>query len=340
MSSTSFILLLLSLLQSSLLVHAQRTGGNLSNCKSGCQLGELCIGNPFSQIVEDSECYKCAGGREYWPCNFETLCYCNDADEDAPRIPPAPKSGVKVNENIDPCIHILTQDVFDRIVQPTTEEAKALYTYDGLCNAIALYNSNHNEKFAMMGNEEQIRAELAAFLAHTAVDTFGYSITREEIHCVDPISGSDGKTYCQVCTEGDYNTQTKTCTQNYFENTLDPKRSYQEYCELGRQPPQGCQCSKETITPLNDGYIPASNAYFTRGTIQVSWNYDYYGASQALTGSGDLLCDNPDLVSTNPQLAWGVGIYKWMEKMKDGTTGSTAHKQILKGNFGGSVKVS
>ena len=40
-----------------------QTGGNLSNCKSGCQLGELCVGNPFSQPVSDDECLTCAGGR-------------------------------------------------------------------------------------------------------------------------------------------------------------------------------------------------------------------------------------------------------------------------------------
>lgn len=57
-----------------LLIHAQ-TGGNLSNCKGGCQLGEVCIGNPFSQPVSDDECNTCAAGRYWWPCNFETLWY-------------------------------------------------------------------------------------------------------------------------------------------------------------------------------------------------------------------------------------------------------------------------
>lgn len=69
-------------------------------------------------------------------------------------------------------------------------------------------------------------------------------------------------------------------------------------------------------------------------------SYDYYGASQSMTGSGNLLCENPDLVSTNPMLAWGVGLYKWMEKMTFGTQGQTAHRQILDGaNFGGTVEV-
>lgn len=87
------------------------------------------------------------------------------------------------------------------------------------------------------------------------------------------------------------------------------------------------------------GYIAASDAYFGRGSIPLTWNYDYYGASQALSGNPDLLCDNPDLVSTNSMIAWGVGIYKWMEKMTFGTTGSTSHKQVLKETFGGTIKV-
>ena len=57
-----------------------------------------------------------------------------------------------------------------------------------------------------------------------------------------------------------------------------------------------------------------------------------------MTGNADTLCSNPDLVSTNSQVAWGVGIYKWMEKMQFGTQGSTAHKQALKSNFGGTVE--
>ena len=324
-----------------------QTGGNLSNCKSGCQLGELCVGNPFSQPVSDDECLTCAGGRYWWPCNFETLCYCNSVEEGSPRVPPAPKSGLKVNEDLNICSDILTQDVFNALVQPTSDEARALYSYDGLCNAINQYNEYHAEKFANMGTEEQMRAELAAFLAHTYVDTNGYSVTREDMHCVNPITGSDGKTYCKPCKEEHYDAQTKTCSQSYFNSA----NSYKEYCDVTRQPPQGCACTNESVLPTTvvpgfddasidtTGYMAASDAYFVRGSIPISWNYDYYGASQSLTGNPDLLCNNPDLVATNPQLAWGVGIYKWMEKMTFGTTGSTAHKQALKGNFGGTIEV-
>mmetsp|Transcript_29759 Transcript_29759/g.56286 ORF Transcript_29759/g.56286 Transcript_29759/m.56286 type:complete len:484 (+) Transcript_29759:161-1612(+) len=327
--------------------HAQ-TGGNLSNCKGGCDLGEVCIGNPFSQPVTDAQCNKCAGGQYWWPCNFETLCFCNSIEENAPRAPPAPKSRIKVNELLDPCRDILTEEVFDAIVQPMSEEGKALFTYSGLCNAIAQYNILHDEKFANMGSDVQMRAELAAFLAHTAVDTHGFSVTREEFHCVDPIMGSDGNAYCKPCKEEHYDSGTMTCSQHYFVS----EESYKEYCDITRQAPQGCGCDKESVKPVfvpvpvntnasnvdTNGYIPASDAYFTRGSIQISWNYDYYGASLSMTGNGDILCDNPDLVATNPAYAWGVGLYKWMEKMTFGTMGETAHRQALKMNFGGTVK--
>ena len=251
------------------------------------------------------------------------------------------------NENItDPCSNnILTQEIFHDIVPQsnttTNTEGVALYTYEGFCNAIMQYNMNHDEQFANMGDENQVRAELAAFLAHASVDTNGFAITREEQHCLDPITGSDGQVYCNPCRLENYNAETKTCSQNYFS---DSEPSYTEYCDATRQPPEGCACSTDSVVEAaaaaagTDGYMRASSAFFTRGAISISWNYDYYAASQSMTGNADTLCNNPDLVSTNPQVAWGVGIYKWMEKMQFGTQGSTAHKQALKSNFGGTVE--
>lgn len=309
---------------------------NLSTCKGGCSLGEVCVGNAFSQPVTDSDCSKCAT-QYWWPCNFETLCFCNDVKNNAPRIPPAPASGEKVNEDLDPCTDILTEEIFNSIVQPENDEGKALFTYVGFCAAVGLYNTNHDEKFGSMGAEEQMRAEIAAFLAHVAADTRGFSVIREAHHCVDPITGSDGKVYCKPCKEEHYNTETKVCSEPY----LASEEIYKEYCDKTRQEEQGCGCRNVTMATIPDasGYILASDAYFTRGAIALSWNYDYYGASFSITGNSTALCENPDLVATNSQYAWGSGIYKWMEKMQHGTTGSTAHKQVLKGNFGGTIEV-
>ena len=40
---------------------------------------------------------------------------------------------------------------------------------------------------------------------------------------------------------------------------------------------------------------------------QLSWNYNYRGASTALTGSPETFCENPDLVATEEKYAWGAG---------------------------------
>jgi len=324
-------------------VYAQ-TGGNLSNCRGGCDRGEKCVGNAFSQPVEDSECNTCAQGRYWWPCNFETLCFCSSVEVGSPRVPPAPKSGFRPNEEIlDPCqAGILTEEAFNQIVQPSTEGGRNLYTYDGFCQAIQQFNKYHDEKFAGMGSEINIRADLAAFLAHAATDTYNFSVTREEMHCVDPVAGSDGQTYCKPCKEEHYNFETKTCSQDYF---AGEDSFYSDYCDLTRQGAMGCMCDK-SVRPVSavpghadlTGYMSADDAYFTRGSIDLKWNYDYLGASMSM-GDGDYLCENPDLIATSPRHAWGAGLYKYMKKMIFGTQGTSAHKQVMKENFGGSVEV-
>jgi hypothetical protein len=317
---------------------------NLSNCRRGCQTGERCVGNSFSQPVTDEQCYKCGGGQDTWPCSFETLCYCSSVQEGTPRIPPAPSSGFKANDELLPCGELLTEDVFNAIVQPESEEGRALFTYNGLCAAIIQYNGYHDEKFAAMGTEEQMRAELAAFLAHAASDTQTFSVTREQQHCVDPLTGPDGKIYCKPCREENYNKQTKTCSQPYTATD----GTYKEYCDVTRQGDSGCNCPNVTevdpsflaSTGANDtvGYVAASDMFIERGAIASQWNYDYLGGSLSLYGDKQL-CDDPDQVATNPEWAWGIGITHWMDHMQFGTTGSTAHQQIMKGNFGGTVEV-
>ncbi len=48
-----------------------------------------------------------------------------------------------------------------------------------------------------------------------------------------------------------------------------------------------------------------ANAHFD--VRQLSWNYNYRGASTALTGSPETFCENPDLVATEEKYAWGAG---------------------------------
>ena len=63
-------------------------------------------------------------------------------------------------------------------------------------------------------------------------------------------------------------------------------------------------------------------------------NYNYIGASVALTGSADTFCDKPDLVATEGRYAWGAGLYFWMEHVKEETT---SHMQALRMDFGGTL---
>ena len=71
-----------------------------------------------------------------------------------------------------------------------------------------------------------------------------------------------------------------------------------------------------------------------KDTRRDAWNYDYMGVGIAIKGDPQFFCEQPDLLSTAPQYAWQAGIYKWMEYMPY-EFGSTAHKQALKGNYGG-----
>ena len=54
---------------------------------------------------------------------------------------------------------------------------------------------------------------------------------------------------------------------------------------------------------VNVGY-EANRLFFGRGPIQLSWNYNYIDAGNAL---GVDLCANPELVATDAAVAWGSG---------------------------------
>ena len=69
--------------------------------------------------------------------------------------------------------------------------------------------------------------------------------------------------------------------------------------------------------------------------IQLSWNYNFRAASEALTSDPNTFCENPDLVATTPEYAWGAGIFFWMENLKEETT---CHIEALKNHdFGGTL---
>ncbi|MFD2768081.1 chitinase [Micromonospora eburnea] len=90
------------------------------------------------------------------------------------------------------------------------------------------------------------------------------------------------------------------------------------YCDGGQ--PFGCPAGR--------------SAYHGRGPIQLSWNTNYKAAGDAL---GLDLLGNPDLVKTDPSVAWQTALWFWMTQPGAGTT--TAHAAITGGGgFGETVR--
>jgi hypothetical protein len=291
---------------------------------------EECVSNQNSLIpVEDAECAKCMEGQSFWPCDDPDLCWCWDNTK--PKQPPAPASGLPLATELDPNVlapcDIFTNDMFVAIAPNATFP----YTYEGLCTAINDYNLHHTEKFAGMGTEDQIRAEIAAFLGNTAHESDDFEAAREYLACGDR-KEIDGKVYCKPCTHDLYDFATNNCSVSM----VDQNAPFNSYCQP-MEPPDGCVC--DTITQVEEegelaGYIEASKVFYGRGAIQISWNYNYIRLSYALTGKAETFCDDPEQIALSPEYAWGSGIYFWMENQKEG---STCHKEAMKGDFGGAL---
>jgi len=67
--------------------------------------------------------------------------------------------------------------------------------------------------------------------------------------------------------------------------------------------------------------------YHGRGPIQLSWNYQYRAAGQAI---GIDLWREPDLVATDPKIAWQAAVWYWMTQHGPGTM--TAHQAMIGGS--------
>lgn len=142
----------------------------------------------------------------------------------------------------------------------------------------------------------------------------------------------NGEVYCKPCDSGSFDWASFTCPISLISGTAE----FNEYCQPSSKPPEACQCGNgKGQTGELEGYVPARDLFFGRGAIQLSWNYNYIGASVALTGSPDTFCDNPDLVATEGKYAWGAGLFFWMEHSKEGTT---CHTESLNNmDFGGTL---
>ncbi len=94
--------------------------------------------------------------------------------------------------------------------------------------------------------------------------------------------------------------------------------NYPHYCDYGQ--PYGCPAGQA--------------AYYGRGPIQLSWNFNYKAAGDAL---GLPLLTNPWLVQNDASVAWRTGLWYWMTQNGPGTM--TAHNAMVNGaGFGQTIR--
>ena len=94
--------------------------------------------------------------------------------------------------------------------------------------------------------------------------------------------------------------------------------NWPHYCDTSQ--PYGCPAGQ--------------SAYHGRGPIQLSWNFNYYAAGNAL---GVDLLNNPNLVATNSSISWQTGLWYWMTGT--GNAGTTSHNAMVNGQgFGTTIR--
>ena len=90
----------------------------------------------------------------------------------------------------------------------------------------------------------------------------------------------------------------------------------------------GNYCAAESY-----GCPAGTYAYYGRGPLQISWNFNYESAGNAL---GVDLLDNPNLVSTNAAISWETALWYWMTDTGPGTM--TGHNAMVNGaGFGQTI---
>nr|WP_244994475.1 glycoside hydrolase family 19 protein [Actinomadura coerulea] len=94
--------------------------------------------------------------------------------------------------------------------------------------------------------------------------------------------------------------------------------NYPHYCDASQ--PYGCPAGQA--------------AYYGRGPIQLSWNFNYKAAGDAL---GIDLLNNPWLVERDASVSWRTGLWYWMTQNGPGTM--TGHSAMVNGRgFGETIR--
>jgi predicted chitinase len=94
--------------------------------------------------------------------------------------------------------------------------------------------------------------------------------------------------------------------------------NYSHYCDWSQ--PYGCPAGQ--------------SAYYGRGPIQLSWNFNYKAAGDAL---GIDLLNNPSLVQNDAAVAWKTALWYWNTQSGPGTM--TPHNAMVNGaGFGQTIR--
>ncbi|XP_031485702.1 endochitinase 4-like [Nymphaea colorata] len=96
------------------------------------------------------------------------------------------------------------------------------------------------------------------------------------------------------------------------------------FCYINEQNPPSIYCD-----PSNQQYPCASGkSYFGRGPLQLSWNYNYGAAGQAIGFDG---LNNPEIVAQDPSISFQTAVWFWMSD-------SNCHQGITTdGGFGSTI---
>ncbi|ACU73515.1 glycoside hydrolase family 19 [Catenulispora acidiphila DSM 44928] len=91
----------------------------------------------------------------------------------------------------------------------------------------------------------------------------------------------------------------------------------------------GNYCASESY-----GCPAGTYAYYGRGPLQLSWNFNYYAAGNAL---GIDLLHNPNLVATDSATSWKTAIWYWFTGTGNGSL--TSHQAMTTGaGFGATIR--
>jgi predicted chitinase len=93
-------------------------------------------------------------------------------------------------------------------------------------------------------------------------------------------------------------------------------------------------CSSRNSCACDPNTQDQTKWYYGRGPIQISWNYNYCAAGAAL---GVDLLSQPNIVSTNSEVAWKTALWFWMTQ--EGAGNMTCHAAMTgTGGFGETIR--